>query len=214
MTYTLDDISRHPHGHARPDRPQPTGTDHRRDRRRHPPPDDPDHDGRVRRAHGRCGGARVSGPAAAPAGALRSSSSSPARSSCPSSMARMAAPMLRDVDRLTKDRDRLEDLYGQAREDSLLDGLTGLGNHRAFQEELARQLELGDAPGHRRWRSCSSTSTTSRRSTTSAATRPATSCWRPSDGSRCARSVAATGRSASAATSSPCCSRPPTSRPA
>jgi diguanylate cyclase (GGDEF)-like protein len=57
-------------------------------------------------------------------------------------MARMAAPMLRDVDRLTKDRDRLEDLYGQAREDSLLDALTGLGNHRAFQEELARQLEL------------------------------------------------------------------------
>ena len=62
-------------------------------------------------------------------------------------MARMAAPMLRDVDRLTQDRDRLEDLYGQAREDSLLDGLTGLGNHRAFQEELARQLEHGDAPG-------------------------------------------------------------------
>jgi diguanylate cyclase (GGDEF)-like protein len=57
-------------------------------------------------------------------------------------MARMAAPMLRDVDRLTQDRDRLEDLYGQAREDSLLDALTGLGNHRAFQEELARQLEL------------------------------------------------------------------------
>ncbi len=57
-------------------------------------------------------------------------------------MARMAAPMLRDVDRLTHDRDRLQDLYGQAREDSLLDGLTGLGNHRAFQEELARQLEI------------------------------------------------------------------------
>ncbi len=57
-------------------------------------------------------------------------------------MARMAAPMLRDVDRLAQERDRLLDLYGQAREDSLLDGLTGLGNHRAFQEELARQLEL------------------------------------------------------------------------
>jgi diguanylate cyclase (GGDEF)-like protein len=56
-------------------------------------------------------------------------------------MARMAAPMLREVDRLAQDRDRLQDLYGRAREDSLLDGLTGLGNHRAFQEELARQLE-------------------------------------------------------------------------
>ena len=33
------------------------------------------------------------------------------------------------------------DLYGRARQDSLLDALTGLGNHRAFQEELSRQLE-------------------------------------------------------------------------
>lgn len=56
-------------------------------------------------------------------------------------MAYMAAPILRDVDRLAQDRDRLQDLYGQAREDSLLDALTGLGNHRGFQEELARQLE-------------------------------------------------------------------------
>ena len=56
-------------------------------------------------------------------------------------MASMARPILRDVDRLAHDRDRLEDLYGQAREDSLVDALTGLGNHRAFQEELARQLD-------------------------------------------------------------------------
>ncbi len=56
-------------------------------------------------------------------------------------MASMARPILLDVDRLVLDRDRLVDLYGQAREDSRLDGLTGLGNHRAFQEELARQLD-------------------------------------------------------------------------
>ena len=57
-------------------------------------------------------------------------------------MAWLAAPLLRDIDRLGQERDRLHDLYGQAREDSLLDTLTGLGNHRAFQEELARQLEV------------------------------------------------------------------------
>jgi diguanylate cyclase (GGDEF)-like protein len=32
-------------------------------------------------------------------------------------------------------------MYELAREDSLRDGLTGLGNHRAFQEELDRELE-------------------------------------------------------------------------
>ena len=57
-------------------------------------------------------------------------------------MAALAAPLLRDIDRLGQDRDRLHDLYAPAPEESLLDTLTGLGNHRAFQEELARQLEL------------------------------------------------------------------------
>jgi diguanylate cyclase (GGDEF)-like protein len=56
-------------------------------------------------------------------------------------MARLTEPLIRDVQRLEDDRARLLDMYGQAREDSLLDGLTGLGNHRAFQEELRRQLE-------------------------------------------------------------------------
>src|SRR5262249_35158136 len=32
-------------------------------------------------------------------------------------------------------------MYETAREDSLRDALTGLGNHRAFQEELDRELE-------------------------------------------------------------------------
>jgi diguanylate cyclase (GGDEF)-like protein len=60
----------------------------------------------------------------------------------PAAMARLTAPLLRDVRALGDERAELVELYGQAREDSLLDGLTGLGNHRAFQDELRRQLEL------------------------------------------------------------------------
>ena len=33
----------------------------------------------------------------------------------------------------------LEGAYDQARSEALMDGLTGLGNHRAFQEEIERQ---------------------------------------------------------------------------
>ena len=74
-------------------------------------------------------------------------------------MVRQSRPLLRDMGLLAAENARLRELYGRAREDSLLDGLTGLGNHRAFQEELARQLEHagrhGIAPGadpHRRRR--------------------------------------------------------------
>jgi diguanylate cyclase (GGDEF)-like protein len=59
----------------------------------------------------------------------------------PIAMARLTAPILRDVQRLEAERARLVDLYGRARQDSLVDALTDLGNHRAFQEELSRQLE-------------------------------------------------------------------------
>ena len=48
----------------------------------------------------------------------------------------------REVDALEHERDELKRLYGRARHDALVDGLTGLGNHRAFQDELARQLEV------------------------------------------------------------------------
>ena len=48
----------------------------------------------------------------------------------------------REVDSLERERDELKQLYGRARHDALVDGLTGLGNHRAFQDELARQLEV------------------------------------------------------------------------
>jgi diguanylate cyclase (GGDEF)-like protein len=59
----------------------------------------------------------------------------------PSVMAWLAGPLMRDIRRLDAERAQLLDLYGQARQDSVLDSLTGLGNHRSFQEELRRQLE-------------------------------------------------------------------------
>jgi diguanylate cyclase (GGDEF)-like protein len=65
----------------------------------------------------------------------------------PVAMAALTRPLLRDVRRLATENARLRELYGRARQDSLLDGLTGLGNHRAFQEELARQLEHAGRSG-------------------------------------------------------------------
>jgi diguanylate cyclase (GGDEF)-like protein len=54
----------------------------------------------------------------------------------------VAWTFLRPFDDLARSQAQLEVLYREAREDSLHDGLTGLGNHRSFQEELDRQLEL------------------------------------------------------------------------
>jgi diguanylate cyclase (GGDEF)-like protein len=53
----------------------------------------------------------------------------------------VAWSFLRPFDDLAKSQAQLEVLYREAREDSLHDGLTGLGNHRSFQEELDRQME-------------------------------------------------------------------------
>ena len=55
---------------------------------------------------------------------------------------RMLNRTLARIDAVEAERLRLKDLYGRARHESLMDVLTGLGNHRAFQEELARQLEF------------------------------------------------------------------------
>jgi diguanylate cyclase (GGDEF)-like protein len=44
------------------------------------------------------------------------------------------------VDRLDEERHGLREAYDRARLDALRDGLTGLGNHRAFQEELDLQI--------------------------------------------------------------------------
>ena len=56
--------------------------------------------------------------------------------------AAIATTFLQPFDELADSQAQLEVLYREAREDSLHDGLTGLGNHRSFQEELDRQLDL------------------------------------------------------------------------
>ena len=65
----------------------------------------------------------------------------------PLAMAGLSRSILRDVDQLEEERSRLLELYGQARLDALIDGLTGLGNHRAFQDELARQISQAQRQG-------------------------------------------------------------------
>jgi diguanylate cyclase (GGDEF)-like protein len=51
----------------------------------------------------------------------------------------LARRVLEPAERLDRARVILEDAYARARAESLRDSLTGLGNHRAFQEELERQ---------------------------------------------------------------------------
>jgi diguanylate cyclase (GGDEF)-like protein len=54
----------------------------------------------------------------------------------------VARHFLRPFDQLAESRAQLQVLYREAREDALHDGMTGLGNHRAFQDELSRQVDL------------------------------------------------------------------------
>jgi diguanylate cyclase (GGDEF)-like protein len=49
--------------------------------------------------------------------------------------------ILRTTEELDRSRAEISRLYESARAEALLDGLTGLGNHRGFQEELDRQLD-------------------------------------------------------------------------
>jgi diguanylate cyclase (GGDEF)-like protein len=65
----------------------------------------------------------------------------------PMFMAIVARGILRDAAALDLERAELHQLYGQARRAALVDGLTGLGNHRAFQDEMARQLEEASRQG-------------------------------------------------------------------
>jgi len=53
----------------------------------------------------------------------------------------MAKQILRPAEQLETSRVRLHDLLQMARVDSLRDTITGLGNHRAFQEESDRQID-------------------------------------------------------------------------
>lgn len=59
----------------------------------------------------------------------------------PPMMVFLSRSILRVARRIDVRRAELFELYERARLDSLIDPLTGLGNHRAFQEEFARQLE-------------------------------------------------------------------------
>ncbi len=53
----------------------------------------------------------------------------------------MSRQILRPAEELASSRGQFADLYQEARIAALRDSLTGLGNHRAFQEELDRQLD-------------------------------------------------------------------------
>jgi diguanylate cyclase (GGDEF)-like protein len=53
----------------------------------------------------------------------------------------MSRQVLKPAEALEKSRSELQHLYEAAKADSMRDGLTGLGNFRAFQEELDRQIE-------------------------------------------------------------------------
>lgn len=53
----------------------------------------------------------------------------------------MSRQVLRPAEELERSRSDLRRMYEVARADSMRDALTGLGNHRAFQEELDRELE-------------------------------------------------------------------------
>lgn len=59
----------------------------------------------------------------------------------PPVMVYVARRLLAPAEALEAMTDRLRSLYSRARLDALLDPITGLGNHRAFQEELHRQIE-------------------------------------------------------------------------
>jgi diguanylate cyclase (GGDEF)-like protein len=53
----------------------------------------------------------------------------------------MARQILRPAAQLEASRSRMRELYESAREAALRDSLTGLGNHRGFQEAVARMVE-------------------------------------------------------------------------
>lgn len=55
--------------------------------------------------------------------------------------------LIRPVRELEESQAQLATMYHEARNDSLHDGLTGMGNHRAFQEQLQRQVGLSERDG-------------------------------------------------------------------
>ena len=131
----------------------------------------------------------------------------------PPALAWLGMSISREVDALERERDELKKLYGRARHDALVDGLTGLGNHRAFQDELARQLEVSkrmDMPLALLLIDVDDLKVVNDERATPAATE-LVAVGRRSMASSC--SARRTGRSGSAATSSRSSCRAPTSRP-
>ena len=63
-------------------------------------------------------------------------------------MSLLARGVTRPAEELVASHDRLQRLYDQARLDALIDPISGLGNHRAFQEEMTRQIEAARRYGH------------------------------------------------------------------
>ncbi len=63
-------------------------------------------------------------------------------------LAALARRVARPIEELAVSHDRLLRLYDQARVDALIDPISGLGNHRAFQEEMTRQIEDARRQGH------------------------------------------------------------------
>jgi diguanylate cyclase (GGDEF)-like protein len=63
-------------------------------------------------------------------------------------MSALARRVTRPTEELAASHERLQHLYDQARLDALIDPITGLGNHRAFQEEITRQIEDARRQGH------------------------------------------------------------------
>ena len=59
----------------------------------------------------------------------------------------LARRVLEPAERLEEGRRILEDAYDRARAEALRDTLTGLGNHRAFQEEMERQWSVATRTG-------------------------------------------------------------------
>ena len=59
----------------------------------------------------------------------------------PAAMAGFVLRVMRPARALESMAEQLRTLYSEARLDALLDPISGLGNHRAFQEELHRQIE-------------------------------------------------------------------------
>ena len=66
----------------------------------------------------------------------------------PVAMAGFVGRVMRPAAALEAMAEQMRTLYSEARLDALLDPITGLGNHRAFQEELHRQIEEAGRHGH------------------------------------------------------------------